>query len=158
MAHGGGKISTLAWMKAITDREDIHATAVAWGRDLGLLILGPAGAGKSSLALQLMALGARLVGDDRVTLGRDGSGAWALAIHGPGWGLIEARGIGILKVEPARAARLKLVVDLSHTETARLPERRVTMLKGVPVDVAFGPVTPHFPIAIKQWVLNGRHA
>jgi len=51
----------------------LHATAVAVG-GRGLLILGRSGAGKSSLALQLIALGARLVADDRtrVTLGPAG--------------------------------------------------------------------------------------
>ncbi|HMO08349.1 MAG TPA: serine kinase [Paracoccaceae bacterium] len=158
MAHGGSKISSWAWLRAVVDRADTQATAVGWGPDAGVLILGPSGAGKSSLALQLMQAGAQLVGDDRVTLGRGDSGAYALAIAGPGWGLVESRGVGILKAEPLRAARLKLVVDLNHTETARLPERRVTMVRGVPVPVAFGPVTPHFPISIKLWVLHGRHA
>lgn len=152
------KTSDWAWLNAITDREDMHATAVAWGRDFGLLILGPSGAGKSSLALQLVGLGAQLVGDDRVTVGRGGTGAWALAIAGPGWGLIEARGIGLFRFDPLRAARLRLVVDLGHSEAARLPERRVTMVRGLSLDVAFGPVTPHFPQAIKHWVLHGRHA
>ena len=45
----------------------LNASCVAWqGR--GALILGRSGAGKSALALQLMALGADLVSDDRTEL------------------------------------------------------------------------------------------
>ena len=37
----------------------------------GVLILGASGAGKSSVALKLLAMGARLVADDRVELFED---------------------------------------------------------------------------------------
>lgn len=151
-------VSAAAPRDGLAGPATIHATAVAWGEDHGVLIIGPSGAGKSSLAWQLMQAGAALVGDDRVTVARTGAEVTVLAIEGPGWGLIEARGLGILRAEPLRAARLRLVVDLGQAETARLPERRVTMLKDVALDVAFGPVTPHFPTAIKHWVLHGRHA
>ena len=51
--------------------DTIHASAVALdGR--GLLILGAAGSGKSALALELMARGARLVSDDQVALSVEG--------------------------------------------------------------------------------------
>ena len=50
----------------------LHATCVAVdGR--GLLILGPSGSGKSALALQLIALGAQLVADDRTRVSRRGA-------------------------------------------------------------------------------------
>ena len=52
---------------------NLHASAVALdGR--GALLLGASGAGKSGLALRLMALGARLVADDRVLLRRGPEG------------------------------------------------------------------------------------
>ena len=47
----------------------VHASCVAvQGR--GVLIRGASGAGKSALALQLMALGAKLVADDQTILTR----------------------------------------------------------------------------------------
>ena len=49
----------------------LHATTIALD-GAGLLILGPSGSGKSSLALQLMAAGAVLVADDRTDLCRQG--------------------------------------------------------------------------------------
>ena len=51
----------------MTESLTLHATCVAMeGR--GVLIIGPSGSGKSELALALMAHGARLVADYRVTL------------------------------------------------------------------------------------------
>ena len=51
----------------------VHASCVALG-GRGVLILGGSGAGKSGLALQLMAYGAALVSDDRTILSnRDGA-------------------------------------------------------------------------------------
>ena len=97
----------------------MHGTAVALG-SAGLLITGRAGAGKSSLALELMALGASLVADDQVALTRKPGG---LLMSAPSTldGKIEARGIGILKCDAA-PAWLRIVVDMDHVEAGRLPE------------------------------------
>ena len=62
---------------AMTRSVNIHATCVRLGRagaafgappDAGVLLLGKSGAGKSDLALRLIALGATLVADDRTEL------------------------------------------------------------------------------------------
>ena len=97
----------------------MHGTAVALG-SAGLLITGRAGAGKSSLALELMALGASLVADDQVVLVRKHEG---LLMSAPATlaGKIEARGVGILKCDAA-PAWLRVVVDMDHVETGRLPK------------------------------------
>ena len=50
----------------------LHATTVALAGQ-GVLILGPSGSGKSGLALQLMAMGAELVADDRTIVTARGS-------------------------------------------------------------------------------------
>ena len=97
----------------------MHGTAVALG-SAGLLITGGAGAGKSSLALELMALGASLVADDQVVLTRKPEGLLMSAPTALA-GKIEARGIGILKCDAA-PAWLRVVVDMDHAETGRLPE------------------------------------
>ena len=106
----------------------VHGTAVACDQT-GLLILGASGAGKSSLALELVALGAGLVADDRVICtSRDGgvlmTAPRALEHR------IEARGLGILTV-PTAPAFLRFVVDLDVSETQRFPEPRETVIKGV---------------------------
>ncbi len=91
----------------------IHATAVAI-RDSGILIRGPSGSGKSSLALALMATGeprARLVADDRVVLtAKDGT----LYASSPETiaGLLEVRGLGIIRRPYVSPIAIRLVVDL----------------------------------------------
>ena len=101
------------------ERENLHASCVAInGR--GVLILGPSGAGKSALALQLIALGATLVADDRTDVTRHGEQVIASVPDTIG-GLIEARYVGILRVEDHGPVPLGLVVDLAHTEHQRLP-------------------------------------
>ena len=87
----------------------LHASCVALdGR--GVLILGRSGAGKSSLALELMALGARLVADDRTVLHAD-DGAPVASCPPAILGKIEARGVGILAADPSP------VDDLDRQET-----------------------------------------
>ncbi len=104
----------------MSEADTIHASAVALN-DCGLLILGPAGSGKSSLAIELIALGAELVADDMVMLSAKKGALWAEAPIGAR-GLIEARNVGILPC-PLRegAVKLDLVVDLASEETERLP-------------------------------------
>lgn len=93
----------------------LHASCVA--RDgHGVLLLGGSGVGKSDLALRLLDRGFRLVADDRVLVcGGLASPPEALA------GLIEVRGVGILRVEAVFPVALALLVDLDGTG-ARLPD------------------------------------
>ena len=117
----------------------MHASAVLVGAR-AVLIRGPSGAGKSRLALELIQAArtgslpfAKLVGDDRVHLQAAGGRllvrpAEALA------GLIEVRGIGILRVPHEPCAVVGLVVDLGG-DAERLPEagRRQAELDGVKI-------------------------
>lgn len=108
----------------------IHGSAVAVaGR--GCLITGASGAGKSALAIEMIALGAELVADDRVDLRRAGDD---LVMSAPPAiaGLIEARGVGILRLGGQAGAPLALIVDLDRAETERLPEARRRDVLGVP--------------------------
>ncbi len=94
-----------------------------------MLILGRAGAGKSSLALQLMALGAQLVADDQTVVQRREEHLIASApetIRGQ----IEARGIGILAAPAAPPTPLRLIVDLDAEEDSRLPPAHDTFCAG----------------------------
>ena len=96
--------------------------------DISVLILGASGSGKSGLALRMMALGAGLIADDRVMIGiRDGRlEAWAPE---PIAGLIEARGVGLLRAPAEAAAEVVLAVDLDRAPAARMPQcGRITYL------------------------------
>lgn len=132
----------------------MHATCVALdGR--ALLILGPSGSGKSSLALRLMALGAGLIADDRTVLTlRDGHpvASAPAAIRGR----IEARGVGVLAAAPTPPAPVVLAADLGQEETERLPKVRTCDILGVAVPLVHRSDSPHFPAALLQYLRGGR--
>ncbi|WP_127116039.1 HPr kinase/phosphorylase [Shimia sediminis] len=134
----------------------LHASCVAHqGR--AVLILGASGSGKSSLALQLMALGAGLVADDRTRLTREGHQVIADVPEAIS-GLIEARGVGILRADPVGPAPVALVVSLDENESDRLPEKRLFRVLGQSVPLLAGVATPHFPAALMQMLACGRHS
>jgi HPr kinase/phosphorylase len=84
-----------------------------------VLMVGPPGCGKSDLVLRLLSRGFELVADDQVTI-TDGiaSGPAELA------GLLEVRGLGIVRLPYRAQARLVLVVELEgRAERMPLPDR-----------------------------------
>lgn len=109
----------------------VHATCIASGSG-GLLIRGVSGSGKSALALDLIALGAELVADDQVELRRSGDSVHARAPDRLA-GLIEARGVGLLRLPFRADVAVALILDLDTPEPARLPPRRVARLLDLPI-------------------------
>jgi HPr kinase/phosphorylase len=112
-----------------------------------VLIRGASGAGKSALALRLIALGAGLVADDRTRIWRAGAQVMADApdtIRG----LIEARGVGILHLDATGPVPLALVVDLDARAEARLPPQKTTILAGFHLPLIENAPSAHFPAAI----------
>jgi serine kinase of HPr protein (carbohydrate metabolism regulator) len=106
----------------------VHATAVDVA-GLGVLIMGASGAGKSDLALRLIARGAFLVADDQTEVTVVGSALHASAPERI-TGLIEARGVGIAAAPRKRATRLALAVVLIETRPERMPEPHAWFLPG----------------------------
>ncbi len=105
----------------------VSAVAVA-GR--AVLLRGRSGTGKSRLAAELIALGARLVGDDAVQL-LTGSGEPRIAPPPRMSGLIEQRGVGIVRAPAVSGpVALALIADLDRAEPERLPPRRTAALGG----------------------------
>jgi HPr kinase/phosphorylase len=123
----------------------------------GLLILGPSGSGKSSLALQMMALGAQLVSDDQVDLNSE-EGALSATAPDRLKGMIEARGIGILGADPIDTARIVLAVDLAEGEPDRLPPFREITILGCPIPLVLGRGAHHLSYALFQYLKGGRKA
>lgn len=124
---------------------ELHASLVdCHGR--GILLRGPPGAGKSDLALRLIEAGARLVADDRVQLRRGGNGIVGRAPDTLA-GLLEVRGIGILRLDHQAETRLALIVDLVAPDAVpRLPEPAQESILGVAIPLlamaAFHASTP----------------
>src|SRR5580704_6943367 len=92
----------------------IHGSCASRTGD-GVLLIGPPGAGKSDLLLRLLARGFELVADDRVDI-VDGVASPVPALAG----LLEVRGLGIVRLPHVASARLALVVELGST-AIRLP-------------------------------------
>lgn len=99
----------------------IHGTCVELD-GIACLLRGPPGSGKSDLALRLIDLGARLVADDQVVLRRHGERVIASAPPTLA-GMLEVRGLGIMRMQDVAESPLGLVVDLVAPERVeRMPE------------------------------------
>ncbi len=108
---------------------NLHGTAIAMAGN-AVLIRGRSGAGKSDLALRAVAIApspllphqALLVADDRVLASASGADVY-LGCPSSLEGMIEVRGVGIVKVPFVSTAKLALVVDLVEGAAVdRLPE------------------------------------
>ena len=115
----------------------IHGSCAA--RDgAGVIVTGPPGSGKSDLVLRLIDRGFELVADDRVDV------AFGLARAPAGLaGLIEVRGLGIMRFPCRPEAQLALVVNLVG-RGARLPRPARCPSLNLPW-VALDPAQPSAP-------------
>ncbi len=95
----------------------LHASCAARGDD-GVLLLGPSGAGKSDLLLRLVDRGFSLVADDQVDID-DGFAAAPAQLEG----LVEARGLGIVRLNHLPRAKVALVVTLQRGARLPMPAR-----------------------------------
>ena len=103
----------------------VHAGLIAMrlrGRWRGALIEGPAGAGKSDLALRCLQQGWRLAADDRVVLWTSDGRLFGSAPLTLG-GLIEVRGQGVLCVAALPLCEVNLLVRCEAPERTPAPER-----------------------------------
>jgi HPr kinase/phosphorylase len=102
-----------------------HATCVVIG-EAGVLIRGPSGGGKSSLARALLegagvrGLFARLVSDDRTEIEVANGRVIARAVS-PIEGRIEVRGVGIVEWPHETAAVVRLLVECGRGPPERMP-------------------------------------
>lgn len=110
----------------------MHGTTIAI--DGGAILLrGPSGSGKSDLALRLIDGGAQLVADDQTLLRRIDDRVLAQAPAAIA-GLIEIRGIGVIKMDGADAVPLLLIADLvASRDVERMPMQGCETILGVAI-------------------------
>ena len=132
----------------------MQASAVVIGAR-ALLIEGPPGSGKSSLALALIDRGAGLIGDDAVTL--TAKSGRLIASPPPNiTGLLEVRGVGLVQLPVASPAPVALILSLGGPLAGRLTETPLAArsIAGVAVPVlAFEPGTVA-PAPRAEWALR----
>jgi HPr kinase/phosphorylase len=92
-----------------------------------VLVVGPPGSGKSDLVLRLLSRGFELVADDQVDIA-NGIASCPASLAG----LLEARGLGIVRMPYRAQARLALIVELGG-RTDRLPMPRQHPELGLPI-------------------------
>ena len=119
----------------------IHATTIQLGAH-GVMIMGDSGAGKSDLALRLIADGALLVSDDQTQLSLIDSRLHATAPKTIA-GHIEARHLGIVPAPQIEAAVVRLAVQLTNKPIERMPGPATW----TPPGVAGAPQIPLIPLA-----------
>lgn len=108
------------WMRSdyplMHSQQRMHGSCVS--RDgSGVLVVGPPGVGKSDLVLRLLSRGFELVADDQVDIA-DGIASCPPALAG----LLEARGLGIVRLPFRPNARLVLIVELEgHPDRMPMP-------------------------------------
>jgi serine kinase of HPr protein (carbohydrate metabolism regulator) len=100
---------------------------------VGVVLLGASGVGKSDLALRLIDGGALLVADDQLRVETGPAGLLGRPAENLG-GLLEVRGLGILRLPYCRVSLLRLVVELDCAKAVtRLPEPSTYPLLGTEV-------------------------
>lgn len=123
----------------------VHGTALAIG-NWAILLRGPSRAGKSDLALRLMEAGADLISDDQVELCKAGEFLTASAPASIA-GLLEVRGVGIVKRPHRENVALALLIDLvSPDDVPRMPDAQTEAVLGIELPIlrlaAFEASTP----------------
>ncbi len=105
--------------------------------------------------MAMIALGADLVADDRTDVALL-KGQLIASAPEPLQGLIEARGIGLLRLPSLAKVALTAAVDLDQPESDRLPPLRHMELMGQNLDLIHGAHYLHFPAALMCYLRGVR--
>ena len=120
----------------------IHASCAA-REGHGVLLIGAPGSGKSDLLLRLLDHGFALVADDRVDV-HAGAASPPTALAG----LLEVRGLGVVRLPFQAPVPLALVVELGVGERLPRPARHALGLPSVTVDPALASAPSRIKLAL----------
>lgn len=109
----------------------IHHGTVVSLHNRAVLLRGSSGSGKSDVALRLIEAGGVLISDDQVGLEKRQEKLYASSVTEIE-GLLEVRGVGLLRTPFTHTAVVMLVVDLvARDAVPRLPEWEKVDIEGV---------------------------
>jgi HPr kinase/phosphorylase len=136
----------------LNDSLIMHATCVDINGS-GVLIVGRSGSGKSSLAINLIALGSTLVADDQCEIVKKNN---KLSVFKPTSlpSSIEIRGVGLVSVPMVVETSLDWVVNMDEAETQRMPDLQFTEIDGYRIPTIFGKNMDDFASRIYVLVSN----
>lgn len=134
-----------------------QATCIAIGKR-GVLIEGPSGSGKSSLALSLIDRGARFVGDDGVLV-HTARRRLIAQPHPRIRGLIEVRNLGLLAFPCLDRITIALVVKLDPEAPRYIEEAESIEIEGVTLPLLRiwpegGPLALKVELALERFGLS----
>lgn len=136
-----------------------HAGLLALRHDgawTGALIEGPSGSGKSDLAIRCLDAGFRLVADDQTVV-------WACEgrLYGRApdtlTGLLEVRGLGIVRESPIAVAEIAVIVRCAGApdEPERMPDLQPEFICGVGVlSLDLWPLEPAAPAKLRRAICH----
>ena len=103
---------------------NIHATTISY-KNIGIMIMGESGSGKSDLALRMIVQkGAKLVADDRTEIAIK-NGEIIASCPENIRNMIEVRGVGIVPLKSKKNVKIALVVELvdNINKIERMPRK-----------------------------------
>lgn len=141
--------------------QPMHASLIAY-QGMGILITGPSGSFKTTLAIEAMQLGAKFIADDRVQF----TLISGMLMGGPPKGMqgvLEIRGVGLFRLpDTATQQVIHCVIDLSDPQSIeRLPATQLkTEILGISVPMMRMAPPPHTSAAVMlsavKWMVEGR--
>jgi len=114
-------------------RLKMQATSVFWN-NAAYLIRGPAGCGKSRLALALLEHGAHLIADDLTQVVEENGALWACCPEKSGW--LEVRPLGLISGFPVcEKAPIRAIINLEPECPERIRAKESEYLGKYPIPV-----------------------
>lgn len=116
--------------------QNIHATCINLNSK-GILILGASGSGKSDLALRLITMfSAKLVSDDRTDV-QNVFGRLEASAPKTLEGLLEVRGVGIIKTEYIKKTNIDVAIELTTEKPERMPDAKKYEIEGIKIPLFY---------------------